>query len=595
MDSYCSISHFKLNYILPFALTAISFPFLSKQHVLKIRLLSTVVAMFYLPLAVLMIGPPEKTCVFEAGTDPKHANTLAGGFLLIVSSSYMTCLLYVLAHTAVFNHTCLIHQGDPPKWMKITKYVGHGLLVMMMRWGTRVMRLGDTDFVLGTVIITISLGAFLFWSLAGYFILSLPYHATVLPIAASTLFQLVGTGIETRGILWILVILLTNILVVFGLATVDQYLAVIDLHPSLITAPSASPRCLSILRASLMGTELLNLEMIKSLQDANDLLRLKSRSFYFASFAFRGRLRIDLIFLYSFCRCADDLIDEAESTKSMLSWILKLQRYLDHFYYKSNKCSYMLRPEINRAQVNLFIESEFPAPAWPCLKFLPIHILPGAPLYAILRGFRMDLEFKIAEGDYDLGFSFPIKDENALMDYTYCVAGTIGELCMALVFYHAQATAHKPPKSFQRKEMSRQLETAVMEAAVRMGQALQLVNIARDIATDAAIGRVYLPETWLAEFGLTCTDVLKNPRGTVMHTLRGRLLERAFDIYNRTRASMNMIPDDARVPMILAVESYMEIGRVLRGASMETVDKGEVSLPSSRRLWLAFRVWRENK
>ena len=125
-----------------------------------------------------------------------------------------------------------------------------------------------------------------------------------------------------------------------------------------------------------------------------------------------------------------------------------------------------------------------------------------------------------------------------------------------------------------------------------MGIALQYVNIARDIATDAALGRVYLPSSWLKENGLTPKDILEKPEGSVVDKLRARLLDEAFTIYRGAQSAMAQLPVDARAPMRVAVESYMEIGRVLMKEGYE-VKEGKATVPKLRRLRVAWRALNE--
>lgn len=102
-----------------------------------------------------------------------------------------------------------------------------------------------------------------------------------------------------------------------------------------------------------------------------------------------------------------------------------------------------------------------------------------------------------------------------------------------------------------------------------MGIALQYVNIARDIDVDAGIGRVYVPTSWLQEVGSTPLDVLDHSRleesqsdehvdgDDVMESLRGRLLDKAFEMYREARPALADLPVEARAPIRVAVESYM--------------------------------------
>jgi 15-cis-phytoene synthase/lycopene beta-cyclase len=125
-----------------------------------------------------------------------------------------------------------------------------------------------------------------------------------------------------------------------------------------------------------------------------------------------------------------------------------------------------------------------------------------------------------------------------------------------------------------------------------MGIALQYVNIARDIATDAAIDRVYLPTSWLKEEGITPQDVLENPDSAAVERLRDKLLDKAFGVYKEARVAMAQLPNEARAPMRVAVESYMEIGRVLK-EKVYKVKKGRATVPKLRRLRVAWAALNE--
>jgi len=125
-----------------------------------------------------------------------------------------------------------------------------------------------------------------------------------------------------------------------------------------------------------------------------------------------------------------------------------------------------------------------------------------------------------------------------------------------------------------------------------MGIALQYINIARDISVDASIGRVYLPTSWLKAEGLTPQDVLSKPNLLEVARLRNRLLVKAFGLYRECQPALKQLPTDARAPMRVAVESYMEIGRVLKKRRYKVVE-GRATVPVGRRLAVAWRALRE--
>lgn len=318
------------------------------------------------------------------------------------------------------------------------------------------------------------------------------------------------------------------------------------------------------MRALLFSTSDYQDERILGLQEALKRLRKKSRSFYLASGCFEGRLRIDLIMLYSFCRVADDLVDNASSGVEARHWIVKLTEYLDICYAK------IAEKSISR---DSFVRSAFPPQAQSALLLLPTAYLSPTPLYDLVRGFETDLNFSIP-GQY------PIADEPTLQIYGSRVAGTVAELCLELVFYHSNGQNTEQ----QRRE--------IVQAGGRMGIALQYVNIARDIAVDAKNDRVYIPNRWLESKGLRPEDVLKDPSSSMVEALRQRLLDKAMDIYEEAKGAIELLPSQSRGPMRVAVESYVEIGRLLRESGYK-LKAGRATVPKRRRLRVAWTALRK--
>lgn len=297
---------------------------------------------------------------------------------------------------------------------------------------------------------------------------------------------------------------------------------------------------------------------------------------------------------YSYCRMADDLVDEPPEGLDTLIWINKLSEHLD-LVYKPNKESTSSR---HTDMVTAYVANEFPPSARSALTLLPASLMPSEPFYLLLEGFRTDSNFRPTKKDNP----FPIATEQDLHEYGRQVAGTVGELCLALISHHSRESIDPAHRE------------AVATAARRMGVALQFVNIARDVAVDAALGRVYLPTTWLSEEGLTPEMVIEtitkspiakgepitkdnNSRLQSLGRLRGRLLKRAFAIYTESKPAMNWLPDESRRPMMVAVESYMEIGRVLLEKEVGPETFGVVrgrptraTVPKLRRMRVALRA-----
>jgi 15-cis-phytoene synthase / lycopene beta-cyclase len=294
---------------------------------------------------------------------------------------------------------------------------------------------------------------------------------------------------------------------------------------------------------------------------------------------------------------ADDLVDEPPEGLDTSAWIDKLSKHLDLVYETGRDST----PSKRADMLSAYVANEFPPSARSALTLLPASLMPCEPFYLLLEGFRTDSNFQPTKtGGVP---HFPIATEHDIHEYGRQVAGTVGELCLALISHHS-----REPIEPARRE-------AVATAARRMGIALQFVNIARDIAVDAALGRVYLPTAWLAEYGLTphlvIQTITKPPPPTGVNTwsketssrlrilggLRRRLLERAFAIYAESKPAMDWLPDESRRPMMVAVESYMEIGRVLleKGVGPESfgVARGRptrATVPKLRRFMVALKA-----
>lgn len=113
-------------------------------------------------------------------------------------------------------------------------------------------------------------------------------------------------------------------------------------------------------------------------------------------------------------------------------------------------------------------------------------------LLTLTRGMTMDLTLFPSEHD---GLPVPLKTRADLDQYTYYVAGCVGE------FWTDTHVAHRPSLAgWDLAEMKRR--------AIRFGQGLQLTNILRDLPRDLRLGRCYIPLEDLARRGILPEDLL---------------------------------------------------------------------------------------
>jgi phytoene synthase len=95
--------------------------------------------------------------------------------------------------------------------------------------------------------------------------------------------------------------------------------------------------------------------------------------------------------------------------------------------------------------------------------------------------------------------------------------------------------------------------------AVRLGVALQLTNILRDVAEDWHNGRLYLPQDELAQFNLSEADI---ERGIVTDNWREFMafqIERTHRLYDQSLNGIAILEPDGRFAIAAAAELYRAI------------------------------------
>lgn len=142
---------------------------------------------------------------------------------------------------------------------------------------------------------------------------------------------------------------------------------------------------------------------------------------------------------------------------------------------------------------------------------------------------------------YDSG-KVAVQNTAELLDYCYCVAGTVGEMmCSALHCSDARATQH----------------------AQDLGMAMQLTNIARDVYADAQIGRRYLPANWVDNASprqiLAPSEQLSaKVRAAIM-----RLIQLSQPFYKSGFHGVSLLPWRSRFAIVAAGRIYGGIGSAI--------------------------------
>jgi len=150
-------------------------------------------------------------------------------------------------------------------------------------------------------------------------------------------------------------------------------------------------------------------------------------------------------------------------------------------------------------------------------------------LATITSGQELDLQrFQHATGERLIA----LQSDTELEDYTYRVAGCVGEFWTGICVQHL----------FALDELPELIAPHFQQLGVSFGKGLQMVNILRDLPVDLRNGRCYLPETVLQEIGLAPIDLLSDASEARLRPVYSRYLDQAEDHLAAGWTYTNSIP-----------------------------------------------------
>ncbi len=246
------------------------------------------------------------------------------------------------------------------------------------------------------------------------------------------------------------------------------------------------------------------------------LLAAVSRSFYLSLRVLPKAVRAPLSLGYLLARAADTIADvparpAAERLSLLTAFNHAVQNGADDAFFAQAAA---FSENVDHAGERTLLQ-RLPE-CWSALKSCGAAeaALIRLVLQRIIRGQSLDLErFPLSAPDSQLAASQALPDAAALDEYTWLVAGCVGEFWTDACLLHLPRCASLP-----RNEMAR--------LGKRYGQGLQLLNILRDQPKDMAAGRCYLPADELEAAGVY-DFTWPAPDWKPWHTVRRRWLREA--------------------------------------------------------------------
>ncbi|MBI5046671.1 phytoene/squalene synthase family protein [Candidatus Micrarchaeota archaeon] len=263
---------------------------------------------------------------------------------------------------------------------------------------------------------------------------------------------------------------------------------------------------------------------------ATESIKKGSKTFYFASRFMSLERRNAFYAIYAFCRHTDNLIDDNEGKPELQKMLIKdwkkrfLQSYRKNNGNEENKETQVLDQIIT-----------------PFVYVMKKYNIPLKYALELIRGVSMDIEKK----EYST-----FKDLRA---YCYRVASVVG-LMLSYVM------------GIENVKRSRKY-------AIKLGIAMQLTNILRDVGEDARMGRVYFPKDELERFGLTVEDILALKKTNQLIEFLRFQIARARRYYHEALRGIAMIHKEVRLVISMAFSLYQEILTVIEENKYEVYGK----------------------
>ena len=264
-------------------------------------------------------------------------------------------------------------------------------------------------------------------------------------------------------------------------------------------------------------------------------------SFYYAFLFLPPQRRAAITAFYAFCREVDDIVDEMKDPSvaaAKLDW---------------------WRREVAAAFAG--------QPSHPVTQALMPHCagfdIRAEHLLAVIEGCQMDLD------------QTRYLDFAGLQRYCHLVAGVVGEVASGI---------------FGRTDPQ------TVAYAHKLGLAMQLTNIIRDVGDDARRGRIYLPIAELQRFDVKAHEILLRQRpwgySERFTALMKFQADRAHQLYDEALALLPAADRRAQKPGLMMANIYRALLREIEAEQFRVLHQ-RIALTPLRKLWIAMRTnWR---
>jgi 15-cis-phytoene synthase len=245
------------------------------------------------------------------------------------------------------------------------------------------------------------------------------------------------------------------------------------------------------------------------------IARSQAKNFYYGFLVLPKRKRQALCAVYAFMRRCDDISDDP--SLSAADRRQKLDAWVDAFH--AAQSGFATDDPVLIALTDA--QRRF---------HIPLGLLDG-----LAYGTSMDVEDQNAEEIAASGLKIQYRSFQDLERYCYHVASVVGLVCIRIFGY---------------------TDPAAEPLAERCGLAFQLTNIIRDVKEDASLGRIYLPQEDLEQFGVSASELISGPDPNRVRPLLEIEAQRAFENYRSGEQLLHLISEDSQPALWVLVTIY---------------------------------------
>jgi 15-cis-phytoene synthase len=279
------------------------------------------------------------------------------------------------------------------------------------------------------------------------------------------------------------------------------------------------------------------------------ITRSRAKNFYYGFLVLPKRKRQALCAVYAFMRRCDDIADDP--TLPSRERRQKLDAWVDAFH--NAQAGFPTDDPILLAITDA--QRRF---------HIPLGLLDALAFGTSMDAEEIPREEEIPPSAPAPGLQVQYRTFQDLERYCYHVASVVGLVCIRIFGY---------------------TDPAAEPLAERVGLAFQLTNIIRDVKEDAGLGRVYLPEEDIEQFGVLPADITTAPDLTRLRPLLELQAQRAFENYRAADQLMPLISEDSQPALWVLVTIYRSLLEKIARLNYDVVTR-RVSLTVREKLMI---------